>query len=295
MAVLMSDGGGNPEGATPGSGGRGAAWSGRLPSSFAMNGAVAQFVVPVGLVVAWILITQAGMIDPVFVPSPADIWTSMRDMAPRLPGAIASSVAMTLIGFVAGSAFGLLLGLLIAYSKIAREMLSVLLDFVRPVPTFALIPLFVLWFGLGLAPQVAIIMFGTSIILGLATIEAVKNVPPIYVKAALLLGADRMTIYRTIILPAIFPHLMGAIRAAAAGAWGRDVAAEYIGAQTGLGYLMIIRSQYLDTAGIIGIIIIYALLAVALDAVLVAIQKPLTRWTERNVRAGAVASVLGAR
>ncbi len=89
-----------------------------------------------------------------------------------------------------------------------------------PVPTFALIPLFVLWFGLGLAPQIAIIMFGTSIILGLATIEAVKNVPPIYIKAAFLLGANRMTIYRTVILPAILPHLMGAIRAAAAGAWG---------------------------------------------------------------------------
>ncbi|MGV6874464.1 ABC transporter permease [Pseudochelatococcus sp. B33] len=270
-------------------------WQARVGKTLPAYSALTQFVVPVALVAVWIFTTGAQLADPIFVPSPADIWRSMQQMAPQLPEALASSVTMTLVGFLGGSLLGLGLGLFIVYSKIARELLSVILDFLRPVPTFALIPLFVLWFGLGRMPQIAIIMFGTSILIGLVTIEAVKNVPPIYIKAALTLGARRMLIYRTIILPAIFPHLMGAVRAAAAGAWGRNVAAEYIGAQTGLGYLMIIRSQYLDTAAIIGIIIIYALLAVALDAVIVAVQKPLTKWTQRNTQVGAVAIVLGSK
>jgi ABC-type nitrate/sulfonate/bicarbonate transport system permease component len=86
---------------------------------------------------------------------------------------------------------------------------------------------------------------------------------------------------------------MGALRAAAAASWGRDVAAEYVGAQNGLGYLMIVQSQYLDTAGMWVIIIIYSLLALTFDALLRVAQRPLTAWTERNARVGVVASVLG--
>ena len=86
---------------------------------------------------------------------------------------------------------------------------------------------------------------------------------------------------------------MGAVRVAAAAAWGLDVAAELIGAQDGLGYLMIVRQTYLDTAGIIVIVMIYSVLALTLDILLRLGERPLTRWTERSVRQGAVASVVG--
>src|SRR5262249_40254826 len=165
--------------------------------------------------------------------------------------------------------------------------------FIRPVPVFALIPLFVLWFGIGRMPQIVLIALGTSVILGVTTIEAVRNIAPVYVRAALTLGASRAQIYRTVLVPSIIPHLMGAIRVAAAASWGLDVAAEFIGAQNGLGYLMIVQETYLNTAGIMVIVLIYSLLALGLDTIIRLAERPITRWTERGVRTGVVAGILG--
>ncbi|MGV6874467.1 ABC transporter permease [Pseudochelatococcus sp. B33] len=201
---------------------------------------------------------------------------------------------MTLSGFLIGTAVGLASGLLMAYSATARFILAGTLSVVRPVPVFALIPLFVLWFGIGMTPQITLIAVGTSLIIGLATIEAIKNVPSIYVQASLVLGASRSRIYSSVIVPAILPHMLGAVRAAAAAAWGLDVAAEFIGAQAGLGRLLIVRQEYLDTSSMMVIIIIYSLLAVLLDKALQFIEVPLMRWTERNNQSGAVGAIIGA-
>ena len=180
-----------------------------------------------------------------------------------------------------------------AYSKIVRELFGGVLDFIRPVPVFALIPMFVLWFGIGRTPQIVLIALGTSVILGVTTIEAIRNLNPVHIRAALTLGSSRPRIYRTIVVPSITPHLLRAIRVAAAAAWGLDVAAEFIGAQNGLGYLMIVRTTYLDTAGIVVIVLIYSICALVLDFIIRTIANRIVRWTDRSVRSGVVASIVG--
>ncbi|UUY01536.1 ABC transporter permease [Svornostia abyssi] len=250
-------------------------------------------VVPLTLIGLWCLLSYGGIVDPLYLPSPTEMWNAFNELRADLPSAIATTVGMTLTGFVIGTALGVSLGLLMAYSSIARDLLSDVLDLTRPVPVFALIPLFLLWFGIGRGPQIALIALGTSVILGVTTLEAIRNVNPIHVRAALTLGASRGTIYRRVVLPSIFPHLLGAIRVAAAASWGLDVAAELIGSQNGLGYLMIVRQQYLDTAGILVVVVVYAVLALALDRAIVWLERPLTRWTHRDQRAGVAASILG--
>ncbi|MBB3594913.1 ABC-type nitrate/sulfonate/bicarbonate transport system permease component [Rhizobium sp. BK529] len=258
------------------------------------GGLLRRLLVPTAIVLLWFAVTWDRMIDPIFLPSPADIRDSVVSLWPLLPESFTASLVMTLGGFLGGTGLGLAIGLVMAYSRMAREVFGGVLDFFRPVPIFALIPLFILWFGLGKTPQIAMIMLGTSLVIGVSTIEAIKNVPAVYIRAGLVLGATRWTIYKSIILPAIFPHLLGAIRVAAAASWGLDVAAEYIGAQVGLGHLMIIRVQYLDTSGIMVIVAIYCLLAVALDKLVVALERPLTRWTEKTAGRGVVTSITGA-
>lgn len=250
-------------------------------------------VVPALIIIAWIGVTESRLVGETFLPTPAGLWSSLRSLAPLLPSAIASSVGITLSGFALGTALGIGMGLGMAYSKLTREFFGGVFDFLRPVPVFALIPLFVLWFGIGRAPEIALIALGTSVIVGVTTLEAIKNVAPVHVKAALTLGADRKAIYRSVIVPSILPHLLGAVRVAAAASWGLDVAAEFIGAQTGLGYLMITRQQYLDTAGIILIVLIYSVLALILDFIVRRCEAPLTRWTEKGARTGVVAAILG--
>lgn len=257
--------------------------------------ATRRLIAPVAVIAIWLFVTETGRVSSIFVPSAGDLWQSADDMKSQLPDAIVASVTMVLSGFLLGTAIGVLLGLVMAYSQLARELGGDVLDFLRPVPIFALIPLFVLWFGIGRAPQVALVTLGTAVILGVTTIEAIRNIPSLYIRAALTLGAGRRRIYRTIILPWIFPHLLGAIRLAAAASWGLGVAAEFMGAQTGLGYLMIIRQQYLDTSGIVLIVGIYATLALGLDFAIRTIERPLTKWTERDVGVGAVAGIIGVR
>jgi ABC-type nitrate/sulfonate/bicarbonate transport system permease component len=109
----------------------------------------------------------------------------------------------------------------------------------------------------------------------------------------LTLGADRGRIYSTVIVPYIIPHLIGAIRVAAAASWGLDVAAEFMGSQQGLGYLIIMQQTYLRTAGIIFLVIVYSTLAVIMDTLIAIIERRITRWTERRTSIGVVASIVG--
>jgi ABC-type nitrate/sulfonate/bicarbonate transport system permease component len=250
-------------------------------------------LVPVILIIIWLIISGLKLIRPIFVPTPQGLWSSFLGMYAVLPSAILTTIIMTMTGFAIGVTFGTVSGLVMAYSKAIRDLLGTIFDFMRPVPVFALIPLFILWFGIGRAPQIALIALGTSVVLGVTTLEAIRNVPTIYIRAALTLGADRGRIYSTVIVPYIIPHLIGAIRVAAAASWGLDVAAEFMGSQTGLGYLIIMQQTYLRTAGIITLVIVYSLLAVIVDTIIAAIERRITRWTERRTSIGVVASIVG--
>lgn len=162
------------------------------------------------------------------------------------------------------------------------EIVGPIMEFTRPIPIFAMIPLFMIWFGLGLWPQILLVAIGVSGVLGVQTYEAIRNIPIVYINASSNLGANKKTIFRTVILPYIFPHIIGAIRVAAATSWGLDVAAEFMGVQVGLGYNMIVQQMYLNTPGIIVIILIYSTLAIVLDQIIKRIETKITRWTERG-------------
>lgn len=250
-------------------------------------------LVPIIVIIIWLVVSGLKLVKPIFVPTPQNLWGSFIGMYKVLPSAMLTTVIMTLTGFAIGVTFGTVSGLLMAFSKAIRDLMGTIFDFLRPVPVFALIPLFILWFGIGRAPQIALIALGTSVVLGVTTLEAIRNVPTIYVRAALTLGANRGRIYSTVIVPYIIPHLIGAIRVAAAASWGLDVAAEFMGSQTGLGYLIIMQQTYLRTSGIIMLVLVYSILAVIMDTIIAAIERRITRWTERRTSIGVVASIVG--
>lgn len=252
-----------------------------------------KLVVPVFIIAVWIIVSEMRLAKARVIPSPEDMWAAFLGLYKLLPAAILITVTMTLTGFAIGVALGTLMGLTMAYSRTIREFLGSVFDFLRPVPVFALIPLFILWFGIGRAPQIALIAMGTSVVLGVTTLEAIRNVPSIYVRAALTLGATRQHIYRTVIVPYVVPHLIGAIRVAAAASWGLDVAAEFMGSQQGLGYLIILQQTYLRTAGIILLVFVYSILAVITDTLIAVVEAQITRWTERRAGVGVVASIVG--
>jgi len=210
------------------------------------------------------------------------MWSAFIDMLPQLPGAIWYSMTMILVGFALGTGAGVILGLAMAFSRWIRFAAESLTDVIRPVPIFALIPLFILWFGIGKMPQIALIAFGCFVIVVVNTSEAIRNVKPLYMQAAYTLGARRGYAFRTVIVPAIIPEVIGAVRVAAAASFGLDVAAEFLGAQQGLGHLMINNQLYLRTEGVLIVIIIFSILALVFDTALRRFGDYLTRWSERT-------------
>lgn len=233
------------------------------------------------ILLVWVIITSMKLVDPIFIPGPLNLLDSLLRMKTTLLEATLRSAGMAIAGFGLGSLLGLSMGLLMAYSKTFMETLGPIFDFTRPVPIFALIPLFLLWFGPRAITQIMFIALGVSVLLGVTTYEAIRNIPVVYIRAAFNLGASRKRVYRTIIIPCIFPHIIGAIRIAAAASWGLDVASEFMGAQVGLGYNMIIQVIYLNTAGIIVIVIIFSILAIGMDLTIKKVESYVTRWTER--------------
>jgi ABC-type nitrate/sulfonate/bicarbonate transport system permease component len=254
-----------------------------------------RLAVPAVAMGLWFLVTNVThAISPVFLPAPTDVFDRIGDIGvSTLLLGLRTSVEMVVIGFAIGGLAGTGVGLLFGYSRLARELLEFSVDAVRPVPLFALIPLFILWFGIGMRPQIMLVATGVFLMMTLATIEAVRNVPFIYVRAALTLGATRFQIYRTIVIPAIVPTMLVGVRYAIAAAWGLDVAAEFIGSQQGLGYLMIVRQESLDTAGIILIVLIFCILAIVADRCVRALTRHLTRWSGRETEMGLVRDILG--
>ncbi len=253
---------------------------------------IRALLAPASVLVIWYTVTNAGWVGSEYLPTPQRLVevfnTGFHYLAgQRVPfsegvyDATWVSTRMVLLGLVIGTPPGLVVGLAFGYSRLVRDLLEFTLDAIRPTPLLALLPLFLLWFGSDPSTGIALIAFGVFLILTIQVTEAVRNVPHIYVRASLTTGASRLHIYRTVVVPAILPHMMAGFRLAVVVSWGLVVAAEFMGAGVGLGWLMIGRSRYLDNAGILVIVFIFAALAILSDFLLRSAAKRFTRWSPR--------------
>lgn len=279
----------------------------RVLSGTRILAVVRALLVPVAVAALWFAVTNLGWVDAAYLPTPQRLWENLSTgfhylagsrvpFIEGIPGATWVSLQMVLISVAIGTPPGLVVGLLFGYSRVFRDLFEFSLDAIRPTPLIALLPMLMLWFGTEMSTGVRLISFGVFLILTIAGTEAVRNVPHVYVRAALTAGASRFHVYRTVVIPAIVPHMMAGFRLAVVVSWGLVVAAEYMGTGVGLGALMFGRVRYLDNAGIIVIVLILAVLAVLSDFLLRAVAKRFTRWSSRGAAsASMVGEMLGSR
>jgi sulfonate transport system permease protein len=182
--------------------------------------------------------------------------------------AIASHSWDTLVRLIAGcllgATVGTILGLAVSWSTWTRRLVDWPTQFFRMMPLLAMIPLFQLWFGFYFMGKAAFVAYGVGVLFFAGIVNAVKNVPQIYIDNARTLGASRWTLYRTVIIPAILPELRGTAILSLGIAWTAVLGAEYIGAQSGLGYIVVYSEQfaYLDRMLLISLlIIVYTLIS----------------------------------
>jgi ABC-type nitrate/sulfonate/bicarbonate transport system permease component len=234
--------------------------------------------------IAWFAVTRDGfaLIRPIKFPSPLMVIQAAIRIAPLIPIDIVSTLLRVVCGFVAGTAFGLGLGLAMAYNRKIHYFFDPIIETIRPVPVIAMIPFFLMWFGIDEEGKFLLITLGVFAIVVVSTVEAVKNVPSIYILAAQTLGASKAQLFRTIIFPAILPELIGPLRVASALSFTLVVAAEFMGAPAGLGFRILEARRLFNTDVImLGVVLIGILSAVA-DTLIRRGTAYLTRWSERK-------------
>jgi sulfonate transport system permease protein len=181
-------------------------------------------------------------------------------------------------GLFVGTVVGVSAGLAVSWSTWSRRLVALPGRVLRTLPLLAFIPLFQLWFGISFRGMVIFIAVAVGSIFFTGTINAVGNVPSIYRDYAFTLGASRKRVYRTVILPAIFPELRSSILLALGAAWTAVIGAEFLGAQTGLGQIVVFARYfgYVDRMLLVGLIVL--VYASIMYAIFERLSRRLTVW-----------------
>jgi len=229
----------------------------------------------------WALVTGMGWVKPLFMPSPMAVFnTFINTVTDGFAGATLLqhtwvSFLRVFGAFSLACIIGIPLGLAMGMSRVARGIFDPPIEFYRPIPPLAYLPLMIIWFGIGDLSKVLLIYLSILAPLALGTRAGVRSAAIEQIHAAYSLGATRWQVLRNVILPAAMPEILTSMRIGIGFGWTTLVAAEMVAATHGLGYMVLTASQFLQTDTVIMGIIIIAMIAYAFDM--------LMRWFERRL------------
>jgi sulfonate transport system permease protein len=238
--------------------------------------------VPVGLALAWEIAVRLGLSDGRLMPTPTRVLQEFIELAQA--GELQRHVTATLLrvaaGFALGTVAGTLLGAVSGYSALARRLFDPTLQGLRAVPSIAWIPLFILWLGIFETSKIALIAVGVFFPVYLGVMGAILGVDRKIVEVGRVFRLSGPAMVRRILLPAVLPTYVVSLRAGLGLGWMFVIAAEFMGASEGLGYLLIDGQQLGKPAEIVAAILAFAVLGKATDAILAAAAAPFLRWQD---------------
>lgn len=234
------------------------------------------------IVAVWYAIHHSGLVNPALVPTPHAVAQRFVELAgQRLPQDVWMSTQRVFIGVTLGIVVAVPVGFVLGWYREVRRFIDPLLNFFRALPPIALIPLVIVYFGIGEAAKVVILFYASFFAGVIVMYEGIAQISPIYVRVARTLGATDLEIFRRVIVPLAVPHVLTALRVSLGVAWATLVASELIAARTGLGSLI------QDAAGFFQLDIIYVgiicigFIALAMDFALRAFARRLVAWQDR--------------
>jgi sulfonate transport system permease protein len=237
---------------------------------------------PIGLAALWELAVRLGLSDGRLLPPPSVIWRTLADLAAT--GELQRHIVATLLRIAAGFAFGTvaatLIGAIAGYWELARRVIDPTLQGLRAVPSIAWIPLFILWLGIFETSKVALIAVGVFFPVYLGLLGAILSVDRKIVEVGRVFRLSGFAMVRRILLPAVLPTYVVSLRAGLGLGWMFVIAAEFMGASEGLGYLLIDGQQLGKPAEIVAALITFAVLGKLTDAILAASAAPFLRWED---------------
>jgi NitT/TauT family transport system permease protein len=253
----------------------------RLPRGRALAlrlGAIAAFLA------LWSLLSGAVMMlrlfNPIFLPGPWLVLSNVLDMAVRgqLWIHLAATLERVALGFGAGAVLGVGLGLAAGHLTPIRHIVEPLVELLRPIPPLAMLPMFIVWVGIGETSKIGFITYATFFPIFLTTITGVRQIDPILLRAARSLGARGVGLFTRVILPAALPDILTGLRLGVALAFFVIVISEFIGAEHGLGYLINDGRNFFLVPQMLGAAVVLGLLGYAGNGLVRLLERRLTRW-----------------
>jgi taurine transport system permease protein len=235
----------------------------------------------------WWFVTATGLIQPLYLPGPVAVFTKLVAVAhdgymdatlwQHFEASLLRVLAALLLALVTAIPLGVALGL----NRVLKALVDPLIEFCRPVPPLAYLPLIVIWFGIGETSKIVLIFLAIFLPVVVATAAGVIGVDPIRIRVAQSLGATRLQLVRFVILPSALPTIVTGVRIALGAGWSTLVAAELIAATRGLGFMIQSASQFLATDLVVGGIIVIAVVASLIEIALRRLQQHFSPWLGR--------------
>lgn len=233
---------------------------------------IGSILFAVGLLLLWqlvyvICVDWLALAKPYAVPYPVGVWQSFLTLLTNgtLFSAIGHSMIRILTGFGIAIIIGAILGILIIQSHYLETNLKPVLLGIQTLPSICWVPFAILWFGLTESAIIFVVVMGSAFGIAIGIENAVKNVPPYYIKVAQTMGAPKNILYQKVILPAILPSLIGTLKQGWSFAWRALMSGEVMSASIGLGYTLMIGRDLADINQVMTVMILIILLGIIID------------------------------
>jgi len=240
----------------------------------------AQLIGPALFLALWAAASAAGRLDPAAIPAP---WTVLKTGVHlwtdgTLPTDILTSLRRASSGFVIGLTAGIVLALASGLSRVGEALIDGTVQLNRAIPTLGLIPLFILWLGIGETFKVAIIAIVVYIPIYLNTHSALSGIDSRFVELAEVQGLSRLQFVRQIVVPGALPGFFVGLRLGVTGSWLGLVVLEQINATSGLGYMMFQAQNYGQSDVILVGLVVYGVFGLASDSAVRLIERRVLSW-----------------
>ena len=238
------------------------------------------FVLPITVIVVWQLASSLGWIGNRLMPSPVDVGLAFWDKASsgQLATDVAASAQRAVMGLLVGGSIGFLLGLANGVSKISMGVTDTTLQMLRTIPNLALIPLVILWFGIGEEAKLFLTALGVFFPIYLNTLHGVRNVDPQLIEMGRVYGMNGWTLFRKVIFPGALPSIFVGLRFSLGIMWLTLIVAESMAASAGIGHMANQAREFMQTDVVVLALVIYALLGKLADLLAKTLESATLQW-----------------
>lgn len=235
---------------------------------------------PVALVALWHITSVTGVLPEEVLAGPGVVLHSAGNLLAtgELQAAMVASLQRVFWGLLIGGSIGTLLAAVAGLFRLGEDLIDAPMQMFRTVPSIALIPLLIIWFGIGEAPKIALIALGTAFPLYLNVYAGIRGVDQTLIEAGQTLGLSRWQQIWHVVLPGALPSALVGFRYSLGLAWIALVFGEQINATAGIGYLMATAREFFQTDVIVVCLVVYAVLGLAVDGVVRLLEHVLLAW-----------------